>query len=215
MPSPGSCVSVGTLVLNYSATNVAPTQKDQPLLSSKRRPHFQTHKRSWNEHKLGHKSRQGSKPRETVLARTRNKLLMCCSMLQPWFSSVMGANAELVPPFGFALLTSSVAPPPPANDNINISLQGDPFVIISSLDHVTFLSSTQNNAHFLILYLLQFPTIYPAPKFTSATRTRGHCIRTFRTGKFRVPLHSRYRFSLLTPLLLRLSLSLSLSLFES
>jgi hypothetical protein len=33
----------GTLVLTYSATNVALTHKDQPILSSKRRPYFQTH----------------------------------------------------------------------------------------------------------------------------------------------------------------------------
>jgi hypothetical protein len=53
MPLPGRCV------LNHSATNVAPTQKDQPLLLSKRRPHFQTHKRSWNEQKCGPESRRG------------------------------------------------------------------------------------------------------------------------------------------------------------
>jgi hypothetical protein len=39
---------------NYGATNVAPTQEDKPLLSSKRRPHVQTRKRSWKEHELGH-----------------------------------------------------------------------------------------------------------------------------------------------------------------
>jgi hypothetical protein len=53
MPLPGRCVSACALVLNYGATNVAPTQKDQPLLSSNRRPHFQTHKQSWNEQKFG------------------------------------------------------------------------------------------------------------------------------------------------------------------
>jgi hypothetical protein len=42
-------VSADKLVLTYSATNVAPTQKDQPLLLSKRRPHFKTHKWSWKE----------------------------------------------------------------------------------------------------------------------------------------------------------------------
>jgi hypothetical protein len=30
----GSCLSGGKLVLNYGATNVSPTQKDQPLLLS-------------------------------------------------------------------------------------------------------------------------------------------------------------------------------------
>jgi hypothetical protein len=43
------CASAGTLVQNYGATNVAPTQKDKPLLSSKRGTHFQTRKRSWNQ----------------------------------------------------------------------------------------------------------------------------------------------------------------------
>jgi hypothetical protein len=46
-------MSAGTLMQNYDAINVAPTQKEKPLLSSKRRPHFETHWRSWNEHKLG------------------------------------------------------------------------------------------------------------------------------------------------------------------
>jgi hypothetical protein len=40
MPLTGRCVSAGTLVRNYGATNVAPTQIDQPLLSSKRTPPF-------------------------------------------------------------------------------------------------------------------------------------------------------------------------------
>jgi hypothetical protein len=35
-------VSAGTLVLNYGPKNVAPTQKDQALLSSKRRPNLKT-----------------------------------------------------------------------------------------------------------------------------------------------------------------------------
>jgi hypothetical protein len=59
----------------YGATNVAPTQKDKPLLSSKRRPHFQTHKGPWNEHKLGHVSRWGPKRKTTVLARASSNLL--------------------------------------------------------------------------------------------------------------------------------------------
>jgi hypothetical protein len=47
---PGRCVSAGTPVRNYGATNVVPTQKDKPLLTSKRPPHFQTNKGSWNKH---------------------------------------------------------------------------------------------------------------------------------------------------------------------
>jgi hypothetical protein len=50
MPLPGCCVSAGTLMRNYGATNVAPTQKDKPLLSFKR-PRFQTYKPCWNEYK--------------------------------------------------------------------------------------------------------------------------------------------------------------------
>jgi hypothetical protein len=54
MPLLGRCMGAGILVRNYGAINVAPTRKDKPLLSSKRRPHFQTHKRPWNERKFGH-----------------------------------------------------------------------------------------------------------------------------------------------------------------
>jgi hypothetical protein len=75
MHLPRPCVSAGTLALNYGATKMAPTQKDQPLLSLDRRPHFETHKRSWNEHKLDHGFRRVSKPRMTVLARTSSNLL--------------------------------------------------------------------------------------------------------------------------------------------
>jgi hypothetical protein len=42
-------LDAGRLVLNYGATNVAPTHKDQPLLSSNTRSHFQTHKWSSNK----------------------------------------------------------------------------------------------------------------------------------------------------------------------
>jgi hypothetical protein len=49
---PGRYVNVGTFVQNYGATEVAPTQKDEHLLSSTRRPDFHTHKRSWNENNL-------------------------------------------------------------------------------------------------------------------------------------------------------------------
>jgi hypothetical protein len=37
---PSQWVSADTLMRNYSATNVVPTQKDKSLLSSERRPHF-------------------------------------------------------------------------------------------------------------------------------------------------------------------------------
>jgi hypothetical protein len=42
-------VSADTLLLNYGTTNVAPTQKDEPHLSSNRRLRLQTHKWSWNK----------------------------------------------------------------------------------------------------------------------------------------------------------------------
>jgi hypothetical protein len=42
----------GALFRNYGATNMAATQKDKPPLLPKSGPQFQTHKRSWNEHKL-------------------------------------------------------------------------------------------------------------------------------------------------------------------
>jgi hypothetical protein len=54
MPFPGRCVSAGTLVLNHGVTNVELINKDKSLLTSKRRQHFLTHKRFWNEHKLGY-----------------------------------------------------------------------------------------------------------------------------------------------------------------
>jgi hypothetical protein len=50
---------------------------EQSLLSSKRRPHFQTHKRSWNEHIFVHMCQRDPKPRITVLARASSKLLRC------------------------------------------------------------------------------------------------------------------------------------------
>jgi hypothetical protein len=75
----GHCVSASTLVLNYGATNVAPIPKDQPLLSSKRRPNFQTRKWSWNERKFGHESRWDPTPRVTVVARPA--AIYCNAML--------------------------------------------------------------------------------------------------------------------------------------
>jgi hypothetical protein len=38
MPLPGCCVSGGTLTQNYDATNMMPTQKDQPLLCQRGDP---------------------------------------------------------------------------------------------------------------------------------------------------------------------------------
>jgi hypothetical protein len=75
MSLPGRYVSAGTLAHNYGETNVAPTQKEKPLLSSKSRPHFQTHKWSWNEHKLGDGSQWGPKPGTSVLPRVSSNLL--------------------------------------------------------------------------------------------------------------------------------------------
>jgi hypothetical protein len=46
-------VSACTCMLNYSARNITPTQKDQSIPSLKTRRYFQTHKLSWNEQKLG------------------------------------------------------------------------------------------------------------------------------------------------------------------
>jgi hypothetical protein len=42
VPLPGSCESAGALVRNCDAANVAPTETDTPLLSSKTRHHFKT-----------------------------------------------------------------------------------------------------------------------------------------------------------------------------
>jgi hypothetical protein len=51
----------------------------QTLLSSRKRPHFQTYvdKWSWNEQKYGHESRRGQKPTITALAKASSKLLLC------------------------------------------------------------------------------------------------------------------------------------------
>jgi hypothetical protein len=75
MPLPGCCVSAGTLMLNYGATNMAPSQKDEPILSSKRGPHFRTNIRPWNEQKFGYSYRRSPKPRITMLARASSIIL--------------------------------------------------------------------------------------------------------------------------------------------
>jgi hypothetical protein len=49
------CVSVGTLMQNCSARNVAFTYKDKPL-SHQRRDPISKHTNSWNEYELGHGS---------------------------------------------------------------------------------------------------------------------------------------------------------------
>jgi hypothetical protein len=75
-------VSAGTLVLNYGTTNVAPTRKVPPLLSSKRRPYFQTRKWSWKEQKFDHGSIRGPKPKMIVLARASTiywGVMPCCA----------------------------------------------------------------------------------------------------------------------------------------
>jgi hypothetical protein len=91
MSLPGRCLSAGTVVLNYGATNMAPAQKDQPLLSSKRTSYFQTHKSSWNERKFGHESQRDPKPRISALARTSSNLLLCYAnrKLNPFAAEAM------------------------------------------------------------------------------------------------------------------------------
>jgi hypothetical protein len=61
--------SARTLVQNYGATNMVPTQKDKTLHLSRRRPHFQTHTQRWKKHKLGQGTRWNLKPRITMLVR--------------------------------------------------------------------------------------------------------------------------------------------------
>jgi hypothetical protein len=45
-------VIAATIVRNYGATNVAPSQKDKSLLSMKERLHFLIYKPSWNKRKF-------------------------------------------------------------------------------------------------------------------------------------------------------------------
>jgi hypothetical protein len=59
-------------VLNYSATDVASAQKEQPIVPLKRIHHFQTPRWLWNEQKFGI---GGPEQRATVLAKARNNLL--------------------------------------------------------------------------------------------------------------------------------------------
>jgi hypothetical protein len=66
MPLLGRCVSVGTFVLNYGVTIVAPTLKDQPIVSSKRTAYLQTQKRAWNDRNFGHVPRLGTKTRTVM-----------------------------------------------------------------------------------------------------------------------------------------------------
>jgi hypothetical protein len=76
----GRSLNAGTVILNYEAKNMAPTQKDQPLPSSKRWPRFQTHERTWNEQKYGHVPRGDPKRRISMLARPSSKLLYCTAL---------------------------------------------------------------------------------------------------------------------------------------
>lgn len=80
MPLPGNCMNGVTLVLTCSAINVKPTQKDQPLLSSKWGPQFHTHKWPWNKQKFVNKPWWDLKPRIPVLVRANSKLLLCSWM---------------------------------------------------------------------------------------------------------------------------------------
>jgi hypothetical protein len=96
-------VSAAKIVLNYGATNVAPTQKDKPLLSSKRRPHLQTQKWSWKEQKLSYDSRRGPKPTTTVLARANSNLLLWYDLRIRWgYSDTQTAILSHKPPFIFS-----------------------------------------------------------------------------------------------------------------
>jgi hypothetical protein len=87
MPFHGCCVSEGTLVLNYGATNVAPTQEDQPSLLAKEKTAFKniqtvlewTEILSWVSTGLetkndcadeGKQQFTGPRPRRLVLPRT-------------------------------------------------------------------------------------------------------------------------------------------------
>jgi hypothetical protein len=58
------------------------------LLSSKRRPHFQTHKLSWNKQKFGHESQSNLKPKITVIAVADSKLLLCSGQSRESYDSV-------------------------------------------------------------------------------------------------------------------------------
>jgi hypothetical protein len=67
MPLLGDALVWGTLVLTYSATNLVTTQKDQPHISSKRRPHSVLERTNiWS---------RVPKPRTAVLARTTSNLM--------------------------------------------------------------------------------------------------------------------------------------------
>lgn len=69
-------VSVGTLVQNYNAINIVPTQKGKLLLLFliEENPPLP----SWNECKLGHGYKWGSQPGMSVLTRTRKNLTGLC-----------------------------------------------------------------------------------------------------------------------------------------
>jgi hypothetical protein len=75
----------------YCKAHLKRLLKDQPLLSSKRRPHYRTYKRSSNEQKLVHKSRRGPKSITTLLARASSNLLD----LNRKLLYVQGSSAEM------------------------------------------------------------------------------------------------------------------------
>jgi hypothetical protein len=72
----------------------APTQKDKQTPSSRLRldPHFQTHKRSWNEHKLVHGSRRDS----------NQERLTCLAVCLPLLNASLSMCAENVIRIPFA-----------------------------------------------------------------------------------------------------------------
>jgi hypothetical protein len=70
------------------------TQKDQPLLSSKRSLHFQTHKWSWNEQKSGPGSQRAPKLRTNVLASASSNLLLCYARSGTWTGKVSDWAAQ-------------------------------------------------------------------------------------------------------------------------
>jgi hypothetical protein len=61
--------------------------KDQPLLSSKRRPHFQTPKCSWNEQKFGHESQRGPETKNSCADEGQQKFTA-----MPYFQELEGIH---------------------------------------------------------------------------------------------------------------------------
>jgi hypothetical protein len=110
MPLPGRLVIAGTLVLNYGAKNMAPTQKNEPLLSSNKRPHIQilVYKRIWNEQKFGNGVPDRARNQEWLCWRVQSRILLdleslngwsritSCGMCSGWSDSVAGFSSSFV-----------------------------------------------------------------------------------------------------------------------